>query len=147
MKVNAQLLTALQSQDSSALMIEAFVVIAVALGIASVLGVSVIQKSRQIGILKATGTSTGTVLRIFLAQGALVGIVGSALGCLLGTLMGWGFAAAVKNPYGESLFPIELTPGLFALASAVAIATAVAASVAPALHAARLDPAAVIRHG
>jgi lipoprotein-releasing system permease protein len=147
MKVNAQLLTALRSQDASALMIKAFVVVAVALGIASVLGVSVIQKSRQIGILKATGTSTGTVLRIFLAQGALVGVAGSILGCGLGTLMGWGFAAAVKNPYGESLFPIELTPGLFLLASAVAIGTAIAAAVAPALHAARLDPATVIRHG
>jgi lipoprotein-releasing system permease protein len=147
MKVNAQLLTALRSQDASALMIKAFVVVAVALGIASVLGVSVIQKARQIGIMKATGTSTGTVLRIFLAQGALVGVVGSVLGGLLGTLMGYGFAAAVKNPYGESLFPIELTPGLFVLAAAVAVGTAIAAAVAPALHAARLDPATVIRHG
>jgi lipoprotein-releasing system permease protein len=147
MKVNAQLLTALKSQDASALMIKAFVVMAVALGIASVLGVSVLQRSRQIGILKATGTTTGTVLRIFLAQGALVGVVGSVLGGLLGTLMGWGFAAAVKNPYGESLFPIELTPALFLLASAVAIGTAIVAAVAPALHAARLDPATVIRHG
>jgi lipoprotein-releasing system permease protein len=147
MKVNAQLLTALRSQDASALMIKAFVVVAVALGIASVLGVSVIQKSRQIGILKATGTSTGAVLRIFLAQGALVGVVGSVAGGALGTAMCYGFAAAVKNPYGESLFPVEVTPGLFVLASAVAVSTAVAAAVAPALHAARLDPATVIRHG
>lgn len=147
MKVNAQLLTALRSQSASALMIQSFVVIAVALGIASVLGVSVIQKSRQIGIMKATGTTTGAVLRIFLAQGALVGAAGSVLGCVLGSLMGWGFAAAVKNPYGESLFPIELSPRLFLLASAVAVGTAIVASVAPALHAARLDPATVIRHG
>jgi lipoprotein-releasing system permease protein len=147
MKVNAQLLTALKSQNASALMIETFVVLAVAMGIASVLGVSVIQKSRQIGILKATGTSTGTVLRIFLVEGALVGVAGSLAGCLLGALMSWGFAAAVKNPYGESLFPIELTPGLFLLASAVAVATAIGAAVAPAVRAARLDPATVIRHG
>jgi lipoprotein-releasing system permease protein len=147
MKLNAQLLTALRSQDASALMIQVFVVIAVALGIASVLGVSVIQKSRQIGILKATGTSTGAVLRIFLVEGAIVGLAGSLAGCALGTAMSYGFAAAVTNPYGESLFPIELTPGLFALASAVALGTSIAAAVAPARHAARLDPAAVIRHG
>jgi lipoprotein-releasing system permease protein len=61
--------------------------------------------------------------------------------------MSWGFAAAVKNPYGEALFPVELTPGLFVLASAVAFTTAIGAAVAPALHAARLDPATVIRHG
>jgi lipoprotein-releasing system permease protein len=53
----------------------------------------------------------------------------------------------VKNPYGEALFPLELTPGLFAMASAVAVVTAAGAAVAPALHAARLDPATVIRHG
>lgn len=147
MEVNAQLLTALSSQDASALMIQVFVVIAVALGIASVLGVSVIQRSRQIGILKATGTSTGAVIRIFLVEGALVGLTGSVAGCALGTAMSWGFAAAVKNPYGEALFPVELTPGLFLLASAVALATAIVAAVAPALHAARLDPATVIRHG
>ena len=147
MEVNAQLLTALKSQDASALMIQAFVVVAVALGIASVLGVSVLQRSRQIGILKATGTSTGAVLRIFLAEGVIVGVAGSAVGCALGAAMSWAFAALVKNPYGESLFPIELTPGLFLLASAVAISTAVLAASAPALHAARLDPAVVIRYG
>ena len=147
MRVNAQLLTALRSQDASALMIQTFVVVAVALGIASVLGVSVIQRSRQIGILKATGTSTGAVLRIFLAEGAIVGLAGSAAGCALGAAMSWGFAAAVKNPYGEALFPVELTPGLFLLASGVALGTSLLSAVAPALHAARLDPAVVIRHG
>ncbi len=147
MGVNAQLLTALRSQDASAVMIQAFVVVAVALGIASVLGVSVIQKSRQIGILKATGTSTGTVLRVFLAEGAMVGLAGSAAGCALGAGMSLAFATFVKNPYGESLFPFELGPGLYLLASAVATGTAILAAVAPAVHAARLDPAVVIRHG
>ena len=147
MEVNAQLLTALKSQDASALMIQSFVVVAVALGIASVLGVSVLQRSRQIGILKATGTSTGTVVRVFLAEGALVGFAGSIAGCFLGAGMSWAFAVLVKNPYGESLFPVELGPGLFLLASGVAIATSIAASVAPAVHAARLDPAVVIRYG
>jgi lipoprotein-releasing system permease protein len=147
MKLNAQLLTALRSQSSSSFMIQFFVIVAVALGIASVLGVSVIQKSREIGILKATGTSTGTVLRIFLAEGSIVGVLGSALGALLGTAMSLGFAAAVKNPYGEALFPVRLTPGLFALASAVAIGTGIASAVFPARVAARLDPATVIRRG
>jgi lipoprotein-releasing system permease protein len=147
MRLNAQLLTALRSQSSSSWMIQFFVVVAVALGIASVLGVSVIQKSREIGILKATGTRTGTVLRIFLAQGTIVGVAGSALGALLGTAMAIGFSHAVKNPYGEALFPVNLTAGLYALASAVAIGTGVLAAVFPARVAARLDPATVIRHG
>jgi lipoprotein-releasing system permease protein len=147
MQVNRQLLTALRSQSASAITIQTFIVLAVALGIASVLGVSVIQKSRQIGILKATGTSTATVLRIFLAQGALVGIAGSVLGGALGTGLSRAFQAFARNPYGEALFPVDLTPGLFALASFVAIATGVVSAVFPARHAARLDPATVIRHG
>jgi lipoprotein-releasing system permease protein len=128
-------------------MIQTFVVIAVALGIASVLGVSVIQKRGEIGILKATGTSTGTVKRIFLIQGAIVGVVGSLLGGLIGAGLGTFFAHAVKNPYGDSLFPVALTPGLYLGASAVALLTGLASAWWPARHAARLDPATVIRHG
>jgi len=147
MKLNQQLLTGLQAQSSSSVMIQAFVVIAVALGIASVLGVSVIQKSREIGILKATGTSTGAVLRIFLIEGTIVGLVGSLLGGAIGAGLATFFAHAVKNPYGESLFPIALTPGLFVAASAVALVTGLLSAWYPARHAARLDPAQVIRGG
>src|SRR5690606_38535440 len=70
MALNQQLLVALRSQKSSSYMIQFFVLIAVALGIASVLVVSVVQKSREIGILKAMGTPTGRITRIFLVQGA-----------------------------------------------------------------------------
>jgi lipoprotein-releasing system permease protein len=147
MKLNQQLLNGLQAQSSSSVMIQVFVVIAVALGIASVLGVSVIQKSREIGILKATGTSTGTVLRIFLIEGGIVGLVGSLLGGLLGAGLSTFFSHAVKNPYGESLFPVQLTPGLFVTAAAVALLTGLVSAWYPARHAARLDPAQVIRGG
>ena len=147
MGVNQQLLSALRAQHSSAVMIQAFVVFAVALGIASVLGVSVLQRARQIGILKATGTPTASVLRIFLAQGALVGIAGSLGGGLLGSALAAFFQLTVKNPYGEALFPMTLTPRLFLGASAVAIATGLLASVFPARRAALLDPATVIRNG
>ncbi len=147
MKLNQQLLAGLKAQSSSSVMIQTFVIIAVALGIASVLGVSVVQKSRQIGILKATGTRTGTVTRIFLIQGAIVGLAGSAGGGLVGTGLATFFRHAVKNPYGESLFAVTLTPGLFLTAGAVAFGTGLVAAVFPARRAARLDPATVIRNG
>jgi len=147
MRQNQQLLSGLQAQSSSSILIQVFVIIAVALGIASVLGVSVIQKSGEIGILRATGTPTAVVKRIFLIEGALVGTVGSLLGGLIGAGLASFFAHAVKNPYGESLFPIELTPRLFATAAAVALVTGLLAAWYPARHAARLDPATVIRHG
>jgi lipoprotein-releasing system permease protein len=128
-------------------MIQTFVILAVALGIASVLGVSVIQKSREIGILKATGTSTGTVMRIFLIEGGIVGVVGSVAGGALGALLSFVFQLSVTNPYGESLFPIALSPRLFLVAGLVATATGLAAAWLPARRAALLDPAVVIRNG
>ena len=50
------------------------------------------------------------MLRIFLIEGAIVGVVGSLLGGVIGAGLSTFFAHAVKNPYGESLFPIDLTP-------------------------------------
>lgn len=146
METNAQLLTALQSQSSSSNMIQVFVVVAVALGIASVLVVSVVQRSRQIGILKAMGAPTSAVLRIFLVQGGLLGLCGSILGVAVGSGFALLFARVARSPGGEALFPIVLTPQLFFRTMALATLTGVIAAVAPARRAARLDPAAAI-HG
>ena len=147
MRLNEQLLVALRSQSASSWMIQALVVVAVALGIASVLAVSVVQKSREIGILRATGTSTGRVLRIFLIEGAVVGSAGSVLGGGLGTAMALAFSRLATSPTGEPVFPVDLTPGLYLGASLVALATGILAAWIPARQAARLDPAVVIRYG
>jgi lipoprotein-releasing system permease protein len=147
MKTNAQLLVALRSQAMSGYIIQSLVIAAVALGIASVLGVSVIQKSREIGLLKATGTSTRRILRVFLIQGGIVGLAGSVGGSLLGVLMAALFAQLARRPNGEPLFPVELRPGLFLLATSVAVVTGLVAASLPARRAASLDPAVVIRHG
>lgn len=147
MKLNEQLLVGLRSQNSSSYMIQFFVMLAVALGIASVLVVSVVQKSKEIGILKATGTTTRRVTRIFLIQGAIVGIVGSILGSGIGTLLSLLFASLATNPDGSPRFPVDLGPQRFLTAFAVATFIGLVAAVAPARRAARLDPAQVIRHG
>jgi lipoprotein-releasing system permease protein len=147
MKTNAQLLTALRSQDSSKYMIQFFVIVAVALGIASVLVVSVVQKSREIGILRAVGTSRARVMRIFLIQGGLVGLAGSAIGSALGAGLATFFATLARNADGTPIFPIDLTPTLFLSAAGIAIFTGLVAAVVPARRAARLDPASVIRYG
>jgi lipoprotein-releasing system permease protein len=147
MKLNEQLLVALRSQSSSSWMIQGLVVLAVALGIASVLAVSVVQKSREIGIMKATGTPTRRVLRIFLIEGAVVGAVGSILGAGVGTGMALAFAQLATSPTGEPVFPVDLTPGLYLGASLVALVTGTLAAWIPARQAARLDPAVVIRYG
>ncbi len=143
-ELNRQLLVALRSQSASSYMIQFFVIVAVALGIASVLVVSVVQKSREVGILKAMGICTGMVQRVFLIQGAIVGLVGSALGSALGAGLALLFANLAQNPDGSALFPVDLNATLFLTATAVATVTGLVAAVAPAARAARLDPAEVI---
>ena len=147
MKLNTQLLVGLRSQSSSSYMIQVFVVIAVALGISSVLVVSVVQKSREIGILKAMGAPTARVTRIFLIQGGLVGLVGSLLGVFLGIGLSLFFQTLATNPDGSPTFPVNLNLLLYVRTAAIAMLTGVASAVVPARHAARLDPAEVIRYG
>lgn len=145
-QLNRQLLVALKSQSSSSVMIQFFVILAVALGIASVLIVSVVQKSREIGILRATGTSVSSITWIFLIQGLIVGVVGSVIGSGLGTILALVFAQMAVNPDGSPTFPVSLEPALFLRAMSVAVSVGLAAAVAPARRAARLDPAVAIRH-
>lgn len=81
---NQELLTALRSQSGSSGVIQFFVLFAISLGIASVLGIAAVQKSRQLGILKAMGVDNKGAARIFLLQGLSLGLTGSILGIALG---------------------------------------------------------------
>jgi len=121
------------------------VALSVALGIASVLVVSVVQRSHEIGILRAMGISRGQVLRVFLLQGGLLGFGGALAGSGLGAVALLLWQKLARNPDGTPLFPLTLDPALFALALALAALTGLLAAVAPALRAARLDPAVAIR--
>ena len=145
MERNRQLLVALQSQSASSTLIQVFVIVAVAMGIASVLVVSVVQKSRQIGILRAMGVSRGSVLVVFLLQGGLVGLAGAVAGSALGALLATSFASFNTGPGGAATFPVALEPRLFVSAAAIALATGVLSAVLPARRASRLDPAEAIR--
>jgi lipoprotein-releasing system permease protein len=142
---NAQFFTAVQAQTTSNRTIRFFVAMSVAFGIASVLVVSVIQKSREIGILRAMGITRGQILRIFLLQGGLVGLGGSFGGSALGltALVLWQRYA--RNPDGTPLFAVTIDTGLFLLAMLLATLTGLIAAFAPALRAARLDPVVAIR--
>lgn len=147
MKLNAELLSGLSAQSSSKTMIQFFVVVAVALGIASVLIVSVVQKSRQIGILRAFGTPARRVLAVFLIQGGLLGLVGSLFGSALGALLAKLFEGLARGPDGGPRFPVQLGPGLFVSATLLATMVGLLAAFIPARRASRLDPAAAIRSG
>ena len=144
-KTNAQFFTAVNAQQTSNTLIRLFVGLSVAFGIASVLIVSVIQRSKDIGILRAMGTSQGQILRVFLLQGGLLGFLGSLLGAAAGgsTVVLWH--AVMRQADGSELFPLILEPSLFITAVLLAGVTGVAAAAVPALRAAKLDPVVAIR--
>lgn len=144
-KTNAQFVMALSSQRISSNVIRFFIGLSVAFGIASVLVVSVIQRSKEIGILRAMGATQSQMLRIFLLQGGIVGFFGSLLGSLLawGLLMLWHLLA--RNPDGTALFDIQVQPSLVLIAAGGASLVGILSALLPARRAARLDPVVAIR--
>ena len=144
-KTNEQFFTAVNAQSTANTAIRVFVGLSVAFGIASVLVVSVVQKSREIGILRAMGITRGQIMRIFLMQGGLLGFGGALAGSFLGFAGLALWQQLQKNPDGSVMFAITLEPSLFLSALILAILTGLLASYAPALRAAKLDPVVAIR--
>jgi lipoprotein-releasing system permease protein len=144
-ETNAQLVSALNAQGISTLLIRVVVMIVVVLGIASVLVVSVVQKQREIGILRAMGATRAQLMRVFLLQGALVGALGSVSGIGLAVLMISLFTRFVRGSDGLPLFAITLPPALALQVAGLALVSGVLAALAPARRASRMDPAQAIR--
>jgi lipoprotein-releasing system permease protein len=140
-ETNAQLMNALSAQSLSTNMIIVFVAVSVAFGIASVLSVSVVQRTREIGILRATGATRQQIMRVFLIQGALFGLLGSVLGIAVSYLLVWVF-----NRFGPGLFYIPVPPVLVVAALVLATLTGLLAAAVPSRRAARLDPVVAIRY-
>ncbi|MGY0504269.1 ABC transporter permease [Luteimonas sp. e5] len=139
MESNAQLMNALTSQSMATRMISFFVAVSVALGIASVLAVSVAQRTREIGILRAMGTRRRQMLLVFLVQGAVLGLAGS----IVGGVAGLGMIAAF-NSFGQALFRIPLPAALVPAAMALATLAGIGAALVPASRASRMDPVEAI---
>lgn len=143
---NAALLSGLNGQSISSYMIQVFVMISVLLGIASVLAITVVQKSRQIGILKAMGIQDGAASQIFLLQGMMLGIAGAILGILLGLGLAYAFTRFAVNPDGTPVVPLYIDPAFIALSAGFAIIVSTLAALIPARRSSKLNPIDVIRN-
>lgn len=146
----AQFVNAFAAQNGTRVMISVFSLAASAFGIASVLIVSVFQRSRQIGILKSMGATDSQILRVFALQGLFVSLIG-AVG---GALAGWGllsflmsFKQVARFGKSDQLFPAILEPKVFLTAMLAAIAATLLASMLPAWRAAQTNPVDVISEG
>ncbi len=144
---NESLLAGLKGQSISSLMIQVFVLVSVILGIASVLAISVLQKSKQLGILKAMGIKNRTASLIFLFQGLILGIFGSVLGVALGLGLATSFTKFAVNADGTPIVALFIDPQFIIASGLIGVVSATLASLIPASRSSKLDPMEVIKNG
>ena len=151
---NERLFGALQVEKTLTTFLLFFIVIVAAFSIAGTLITSVTQKTRDIGILKAVGIGPGTIAKVFLIQGAVIGLLGTVIGTICGLLIirfRDTVADGIATLIGHELFPSELyyldkipawlTVKDTALIVGLAFFICVTASLLPALYASLLQPA------
>ncbi|HTV19933.1 MAG TPA: ABC transporter permease [Polyangiaceae bacterium] len=148
-ELNHGLFTALRIQQILMSLVLALIILVAAFTVIATLIMVVLDKKREIAVIKAMGASDWHLLRAFLYQGLIIGVVGMVLG--LGTgyavcrwILAYGFPLDPKV-YFISRLPVQIRPTEFLLTGAFAVVACLAATVWPALHAARLRPAEAFR--
>lgn len=158
-QMNRKFLGVLEVEKNMQFFLLIFIVLVAAFSIANTLITVVVQKTREIGLLKALGASDGTVLRIFLYQGLLVGILGTGFGMLMGiAVIHWrnDILHLLRRLTGQELFPKQFY--LFSELPAsinsydliwiafISITLCTLGGLLPAWRAAKLDPARALRY-
>ena len=159
MQENSSILNALIVEKNVMFYILFFIMIVAAFGITGTLIAFVVQKTREIGILKALGATNGQVMSLFLGQSVLVGVLGVGAGYALGMLALkyrneflhvmnrlTGFELFPASIYNFSELPARIVPGDIALICGIALGMCVVAGVLPAWNAGRLKPVEALRH-
>jgi lipoprotein-releasing system permease protein len=151
-QMNAAFFSALQLEKWAMFIILCLIVMVAAFNIVSSLSMKVMEKTQDIGVLKAIGATDGAILRVFLLEGAAIGAVGTAVGLVLGT----GFCLLAERhrliPIPGDIFNLDHLPFRLELLDVVAVCTAsllisLLTTLYPSIQAARLNPVEAIRNG
>jgi ABC-type antimicrobial peptide transport system permease subunit len=121
------------------------------IGIVNTMIMAIYERTREIGILKALGSSNGEILRMFTIEAGLIGLLGGIVGVVLGWGLGVILNAVIRGYFKSQQVPIDapffvVTPELVLAALAFATFVGVVAGLYPAFRAARLNPLAALRH-
>ena len=146
-----QLWTMLALEKHTMFVILTLIILVAAFNVLSTLIMIVIEKTPEIGILKAMGATNGAVVRIFVLKGLIIGTVGTALGVVAGlglcrVLERYQFVKLPAEVYALRTLPVVVQPLDVLFICVVALAISVAATIYPAWRAARLEPVEAIQH-
>ena len=127
------------------------IVAVAAFNIISTLIMVVMEKRRDVGIMKSMGATSGSVMRIFMAEGVAIGIVGTALGSMIGfigcfLLQKYKFITLPGDVYFIDKLPVRMEAGDFVMVALAAVAVCFAATIYPSWKASRLVPVDAIRY-
>ncbi len=148
-ELNHGLFTALLIQQIGMSVVLALIIVVAAFTVIATLIMVVLDKKKEIALLKAIGAKNDAILRVFLYQGGIIGLVGTTLGLGLGYvcckgLLAYGFPLDPKV-YFISRLPVLVRPNEFIITGVFAIVICLVATIFPALYAARLRPSDGLR--
>jgi lipoprotein-releasing system permease protein len=143
---NKALLSGLAGQSASSYTIQVFVMVSVIVGISGILAVSVMQKNKQLGILKAMGIKDRKASQIFLIQGLIFGVSGGILGGIIGVGLFKGFTTFVKNSEGMPIVSGGINYTFILISILIGIVASIIASLIPARQSLKLNPVEIIRN-
>jgi lipoprotein-releasing system permease protein len=159
MQMNKNILFALKTEKMVMFIILTLIVLVAAFGIASTLFMVVMEKTKDIAILKSMGGTGVSVMKIFVLEGLFVGVVGTAFGVLGGLFIALNLETIVtvvqnltglqffsKDVYYLDHFPSRVIPADVALISITAVLISFAATLYPSWQASRLPPAQALRY-
>jgi lipoprotein-releasing system permease protein len=149
MELNHGLFTALRIQQILMSLVLALIILVAAFTVIATLIMVVLDKKREIATIKAMGASDAQLLRAFLYQGLIIGLLGTAFGLGFGYvvcrwILAYGFPLDPKVYFIDHL-PVQMRVSEFLLTGVFAILACLSATVWPALHAAQLRPAEAFR--
>ena len=149
-ELNRNLFTWMKLEKTVMFLILALIVLVAAFNIVSTLFMVVLEKRRDIGVLRSLGARRGTVLRIFLAEGLLIGGLGTGAGVALGSLLiavlrRYPFVRLPGDVYFIERLPVRPEAGDFVAVTVAALVLCLAAALYPAWRASLLDPVEAIR--
>ena len=145
------LFSAMKLEKIAMFVILTFIVLVAAFNIVISLIMLVMEKSRDIAILKALGATSDRIMRIFIAQGMVVGVVGTVLGAIAGVggaalLARYKFIELPEEIYTISTLPVSIVPVDVLITCLVALSICFLATIYPSLRAARLEPVEALRY-